>query len=70
MVNTDLNLQTGGKKRSRSQRKRNQRRGGSLLLDLGVPASLFAATQYMKKRSRKYSKKSKSRKMKRTRRRR
>ena len=44
--------------------------GGSLLAELGVPAGLFAATQYMKKRSRKYGKKSKSRKMKRTRRRR
>lgn len=70
MLNTKLNTQIGGKRKSRSQRKRNQRRGGSLLLDLGVPASLFAATQYMKKRSRKYSKKSKSHKMKRTRRRR
>ena len=70
MLNTKLNAQIAGKRKSRSQRKRNQRRGGSLLLDLGVPASLFAATQYMKKRSRKYSKKSKSRKMKRTRRRR
>lgn len=70
MVNTELNLQTGGRRRKRSQRKRKQRRGGSLLLDLGVPASLFAATQFMKKRSRKYGKKSKSRKMKRTRRRR
>lgn len=70
MVNTELNVQNGGKKRNRSQRKRRQRKGGSLLLDLGVPATLFAATQYMKKRSRKYGKKSKSRKMKRTRRRR
>ena len=70
MTNYDLNAISGGRRKNRSQRKRRQRRGGSLLLDLGVPASLLAATQFMKKRSRKYGKKSKSRKMKRTRRRR
>jgi len=56
MTNTDLIIQVGGKKKSRKQKRRRQRNGGSLLLNLGVPASLFAATQYMKKRSKKYGK--------------
>jgi hypothetical protein len=53
-------LQIGGKRHhKKSKAKGKKRKGGSFLVDLGVPALLLGATQYMKSRKhRKSSKKS------------
>jgi hypothetical protein len=42
------------KERSKRRRSRRSANGGSSLFDLLVPAGLFAATDFMKKRSNKY----------------
>jgi hypothetical protein len=45
-------------------KKTRQKKGGNMFVDIGVPAVLLGALQFMKSRNKKYRKNSKTKKVK------